>query len=184
MTSENRLAQGIVLTLSAEPLELRPAALKFLLRLRQLAGHTRRYVTYTKSLATMFQRCTNSIRTWRNYLVDAGYIHWMTNPRNGKTTILITEKVEPPSRRAKLAEQRRIDALPAPLPWQPPKPVVMPPDKAPWWKYPTKSVFCLGGTQFSATIKTNKNLPIEPTQPTGECFEPNPNHYVQDQRRR
>lgn len=149
----NRLSSGIVLTLSAEPLELPAAPLRFLLRLRQLAGHARRLQTYTKSLATIFEVCPNTIRNWRNVLVDHGYIHWLTNPRSGQTTILITEKVEPPSRRAKVEEQRRIDALPTPLPWQPKKPIVLPPDPKPWWKTPAKSSFCLGGTQPFASIK-------------------------------
>jgi hypothetical protein len=154
----NRLSEGIVLTFSAEPLDLPAAPLKFLLRLRQMAGKSRRLVTYTKSLATLFDRCTNTIRNWRNELVDAGYIHWLTCLRTGRTTILIRESVESPSMRARLEEQRRVDALPKPLPWQPPKPVVMPPETKPWWKFPVKSAFCLGGAQLFAPIKTSKKL--------------------------
>lgn len=154
----NQLSQGIILTLSAEPLELAGGPLRLLLRLRQLAGHSRRLVTYTKSLATLSGCCTNTIRSWRNVLVEAGYIHWVTSPRTGRTTIYLTEKVEPPSRRARMEEQRRIDALPNPLPWQPQKPVVMPPDPKPWWKMPSKVPFFVGGAQPSAPVKTSKKL--------------------------
>lgn len=155
----NALSSGVVLTISAEPLELPPQALKFLLRLRQLAGHSRRLVTYTQSLATMFERTTNTIRAWRDVLVEQGYIHWVTNRRTGQSSIYLTEKVEPPSRRAKIEEQRRIDALPSPLPWQPPKPVVIPLDPRPWWKLPAISSFCPGGAKRFAPIKSNKILP-------------------------
>lgn len=157
----NALSSGIVLTMSAEPLELPAPALRFLLRLRQLAGHSRRLVTYTKSLATMFDRTTNTIRAWRDVLVEQGYIHWTTNRRTGQSSIYITEKVEPPSRRAKIEEQRRIDALPSPLPWQPAKPIIIPKDLPPWWKLPTISSFCLGGAKLIAPIKTRKILPPE-----------------------
>jgi hypothetical protein len=153
---ENRLNQGIVLTISAEPLELPAAPLKLLLRLRQLAGKARYLVTYTQSLATLFGRSTNTIRAWRLVLVEQGYIHWVTNQRTGQTTIYLTEKVEPPSRRAMIEEQRRIDALPTPLPWQKPKPTVMRPDPRPWWKLPTESSFCLGGAKLSAPIKSRE----------------------------
>jgi hypothetical protein len=155
----NRLSQGIVLTLSAEPLELPAPALRFLLRLRQLAGHARRLVTYTQSLATMFDRTTNTIRAWRNVLVDQGYIHWVTDRRTGQSSIYLTEKVEPPSRRALIQEQKRIDALPSPLPWQPPKPIVLPKDPPAWWRLPTKSMFSLGGAKLSAPIKSREILP-------------------------
>lgn len=154
----NRLAQGIVLTLSAEALDLPAAPLRFLLRLRQMAGHARKLVTYTQSLATLFGRCPNTIRNWRNVLVEAGFIHWMTNSRTGITTIYLTELVEPPSRRAKLAEQRRIDSLPTPLPWQPARPMILPPDPAPWWSFPKKSKFSLRGTQSLAAIKSSKKI--------------------------
>jgi len=161
-----RLADGIVLTLSAEPLgDLRPGPLRLLLGLRKLAGGSRRLVTYTRSLATLFGRCVNTIRNWRAELVDFGYIHWMTDPRSGQTTILIRERVEPPSRRAKMEEQRRIDARPAPLPWQPPKPVVLPPDPKPWWKKPARSAFSLGGAQSRAPIK-----PSERKEGSGRSF--------------
>lgn len=160
MPGSHTLSRGIVLTLSAEPLELPPAPLRLLLRLRQLAGHSRRLVTYTRSLATLMGRTPNTIRNWRAVLVERGYIHWLTDPRSGQTTILITEKVEPPSRRARIQEQRRLDLLPTPLPWQPQKPVVLPPDPQPWWRFPAKSSFCLGGAQSVAAIK-----PREKTEP-------------------
>jgi hypothetical protein len=152
----HRLSQGIVLTISAEPLELPPQALKLLLRLRQLAGKARRLVTYTQSLATLFNCTTNTIRNWRNVLVEQGYIYWSTNPRTGMTTIMLTEKVEPPSRQAKAEEQRRIDALPMPLPWQKPKPVVLAPDPKPWWKFPAKSAFCLGWQNFLRPLRQER----------------------------
>ena len=42
------LADGIVLTISAEPLgDLRPGPLRLFLGLRKLAGHARRFTTYT-----------------------------------------------------------------------------------------------------------------------------------------
>jgi len=148
----NHLSRGIVLTLSAEPLELPAAPLRFLLRLRQLAGHSRRLVTFTKSLATLFGVSTNTIRNWRNVLEDDGYIHTWTDQRTGQSTYLITEKVEPPSRRARLAEERRLD--------------VRTPDPKPWWKFPVprgiptpgrgismKSSFCVGGAKPFAPIK-------------------------------
>lgn len=154
----NTLNRGIVLTLSAEPLGLPPAPLSFLLRLRQLAGHARRLRTYTQSLATLFGRTTNTIRNWRDVLVEAGYIHWVTDPRTGQTSIFITERVEPPSRRARIEEQRRIDALPSPLPWQPAKPIVLPRDPAPWWRIPFQTRRCLGGAKSFAPIKARFNL--------------------------
>jgi hypothetical protein len=145
-----------VLTISAEPLDLPAQALKFLLRLRQMAGKARKLTTYTKSLATIFNRTTNTIRNWRDYLLDAGYIHWLTDRRTGMTTIMITELVEPPSRRARIELQRQIDALPLPLPWQPQKPVVMGPDPKPWSKFPMISKFCMGGAKLIEDIKTSK----------------------------
>lgn len=152
-----KLAHGIILTLSAEPLEdLRPGALRLLLTLRKLTGHSRRLATYTKSLATLLGRCTNTIRNWRAELIEKGYIHWITDQRTGIVTILLRDRVEPPSRRAKIAEQRRIDALPNPLPWQPPKPVILPPDPRPWWKAPLRTVLAWGGAQNPAPIKPSK----------------------------
>lgn len=156
----NTLNQGIVLTLSAEPLDLPAGPLKLLLRLRQLAGKARRITTYTQSLATLFERTTNTIRAWRNVLVEAGYIHWVTNQRTGQTSIYITELVEPPSRRALIQEQQRLDALPSLLPWQKPRPRLLK-EHRPWWRLPTDSVFCVGGAKLVALIKVRKILPPE-----------------------
>jgi hypothetical protein len=165
MARDNRLGEGIVLTISAEPIgDLRGGPLRLLLQLRQLAGHSRRLVTYTKSLATLFDRCVNTIRAWRTELVKKGYVHATTCARTGTTTYLITERVEPPSRRNHIAEQRRIDALPEPLPWQPKKPKVMKDDPAPWWQWPdvvdwrANSKASQGGAQKSAPIKASKNI--------------------------
>lgn len=94
-------------------------------------------------------------------LVEAGYIHWYTNPRTGQTSIYITELVEPPSRRAMIEEQQRLDTLPSPLPWQKPRPQLLR-EHRPWWKSPIESAFCLGGAKFSAPIKSReKKTPEE-----------------------
>lgn len=137
----NRLDQGIVLTLSAEALRLAPGPLRLLLRLRQLAGHSRRLATYTKSLATLFGVTTNTVRNWRNVLIQEGYIHWLTDERTGITTILIRIKVEPPSRRAQLAEPGPAD----------------PKELRTWWKYPTIPKR-LGGAKSISPIKPRKIL--------------------------
>jgi hypothetical protein len=164
--AHNNLHLGIVLTISAKPLDLAPGPLKLLLRLRQMAGTDRFFDTLTSSMATILGVSTNTIRNWREVLVEAGYIHWVTrtcNRMSGWTRIYIRESVEPPSRKAKLAEQRRIDAQPAPLPWQKPKPVVLPPNIKPWWKTPVKTILSLGGAQRHAPIKTSeKKEALEP----------------------
>lgn len=154
MTAPNRLHMGIVLTLSAEPLDLPAGPLKLLLRLRQLAGKARCLDTKTSSLAKLFSRTTNTIRAWRAVLEEYGYIHVFTVPRTGITTYWITEQVEPPSRRALMEKQRQIDALPKPLPWQKPKPNLMGPEPKTWWQFPKKSAFWLGGAKPIALIKT------------------------------
>lgn len=151
---------GIILAMSAEPLgELRPGPLLLLLLLRKLAGESRRLSTYTASLATMLDRCPNTIRTWRAELEEAGYIHFSTSMRTGQTTFYVLERVETPARRAAAEEQRRIEALPAPLPWHPARPIALPPDPAPWWRKPApalrpwKTETSQGGAQKTAPIK-------------------------------
>lgn len=133
------IGEGLILTLDAEPLAtLRPGPLRFLLALRKLAGHSRRFLTYTKSLAKLLGRCPNTIRAWRNELVEKGYIHWLTNARTGQTTILIRMAVEPPSRRNQVDPPKRKPGL--------------------WWKKPKDSSAWRGGTQFFASIKPKKEI--------------------------
>jgi len=122
----------ICLTMSAAPIldrQINGPALRCLALVRSLAGHRRMFQTLTQSLATQLDRCTNTIRTYRDQLVAAGYIWWTTNKRTGITTIMIREAVEPPSRRAKLEAERQAESYPQ------------------------------GGAQFSASIKTRKILP-------------------------
>jgi hypothetical protein len=92
-------------------------AYKCLALIRSLAGHARILRTLTKSLATQLGVCTNTIRNYRDALVEAGCIWWQTNQKTGITTIMIREKVEPPSRRARLEAERQAEAWPrAPQP--------------------------------------------------------------------
>lgn len=155
----NRLSQGIVLSLSAEPLNLPAAPLRFLLRLRQLAGENRWYETHTSSLARIMECCPNTIRNWRNILIEAGYLHWVTDLRNRCIRFYLTPKVETPTMRALIEEQQRLDALPAPLPWQPPRPILIPAPPRPWWKSAAISNRCLGSAQQAASLKkSGQNL--------------------------
>lgn len=101
------MSNRIVLTTSLDPFldrRLRGDAPRCLALLRSLAGHARTFTTLTSSLAKQLGRCTNTIRNYRADLVAAGYIWWTTDPRTGHTTVLIREAVEPPSRRAALAD--------------------------------------------------------------------------------
>ena len=93
----------IVLTTSLDPFldpRLRPGAVRCLGLLRSLAGHSRLLSTLTASLARQLGRCTNTVRHYRDELVDAGYICWTTDRRTGIVIVLIRSTVEPPSRRA------------------------------------------------------------------------------------
>lgn len=95
----------IVLTTSLDPFldpRLRPGAVRCLGLLRSLAGHSRLLSTLTASLARQLDRCTNTIRNYRDELVSAGYIWWTTDRRTGVVTVLIRTAVEPQSRRAAL----------------------------------------------------------------------------------
>jgi len=78
------------------------------------------FATLTKSLATQLGRCVNTVRAYRDELVQAGYIWWTTNPRTGVATVMIRSSVEAPSRQTALVHT--------------------------------------GGAQFSAPIKSRKNL--------------------------
>ena len=95
----------ILLTCSLTPFlddAICPGAVRFLALARSLAGHRRMFETLTSSLATQLGRCTNTIRNYREQLVEAGYLWWSTNRITGITTIFIRGAVEPPSRRAAL----------------------------------------------------------------------------------
>jgi transposase-like protein len=150
----------IVLTISADAVldpELSDGAVRLLLLIRSLAGHSRRLVTLTQSLATALNRSTNTIREWRDQLEEGGYISHRTDGASGRTTILLLEAVEPPSRRAALAAQREIDAKPAALPWQPQPAPALKPDPAPWGKPPQPRPWRVGA-QRGAHIKPRKIL--------------------------
>jgi hypothetical protein len=95
----------IVLTCSLTPFlddTICPGAVRALALCRALAGHRRTFQTLTCSLARQLGRCTNTVRNYRDQLVEAGYIWWTTNQRTGIATIFIRGAVEPPSRRAAL----------------------------------------------------------------------------------
>ena len=95
----------ILLTCSLTPFlddAICPGAVRCLALARSLAGHSRTFQTLTSSLARQLNRCTNTVRNYRDQLVEAGYLWWETNKRTGVTTIFIRSAVEPPSRRAAL----------------------------------------------------------------------------------
>jgi hypothetical protein len=95
----------ILLTCSLTPFlddTICPGAVRCLALARSLAGHSRTFQTLTSSLARQLNRCTNTVRNYRDQLVEAGYLWWETNKRTGITTIFIRGAVEPPSRRAAL----------------------------------------------------------------------------------
>ena len=86
------MSNRIVLTMSLDPYLtpiLRPGSVRCLVLLRSLAGHERMFTTFTKSLATQLRRCVNTVRAYRDELVEAGYIHWTTNSRTGIVTVMI-----------------------------------------------------------------------------------------------
>lgn len=175
----------IVLTMSADPVldpELSDGAVRLLLLIRSLAGHSRALVTLTQSLATQLRRHPDTIRTWRDQLEAGGYIHFRTDPRSGHTTITLREAVEPPSRRAALAAQRERDARPVPLPWQKqpvpapkpdPKPWAAPPQIKPWREIRAASTASQRGAGLGRDIKSNRILFLRPPHPVpaGECEE-------------
>ena len=85
------LGEGVILTLNARPLfQLKAGPLRFLLGLRKLAGHSRSFETLTCSLAKLFGRCVNTIRTWRNELVEQGYIQWILDRRTGRRASVLS----------------------------------------------------------------------------------------------
>jgi DNA-binding transcriptional MocR family regulator len=133
------MTNSIILTMGCAPLDdeaLSDGAYRLLCKLRSLAGHARVLQTFTSSLAALMRRGTNTIRCHLGELENYGYIYASTDKRTGVTTIRIRESVEPPSRQARLAEQRKIDEAPTPLPFQKPRPQVIKPDKEPWWRKP------------------------------------------------
>ena len=129
----------IVLTVSADAVldpDLSDGAVRLLMLIRSLAGHSRVLVTLTQSLATQLRRHPDTIRDWRGQLEAGDYISSHTDPHSGRSTILVREAVEPPSRRALMAAQREEDVRPAPLPWQTPRLVILKPDPKPWGTLP------------------------------------------------
>lgn len=87
----------IVLTMALEPAldrSISPGAYRCLVLLRSLAGRARQVRTLTCALGRQLGRCTNTIRTYRDQLVGAGYVWWATDRRSGVTTVVIRSAVE------------------------------------------------------------------------------------------
>ena len=88
----------IVMTMALEPAldhALSPGAYRCLVLVRSLAGKARILRTLTCSLARQLNRCVNTIRTYRDQLVLAGYLSWSTDLRTGVTTIEVLSPIEP-----------------------------------------------------------------------------------------
>ena len=142
---------------------LSPGAFRCLALIRSLAGKARTLRTLTCSLARQLHRCVNTIRTYRDQLVAAGYLSWSTDPQSGVTTVDLLEPVEVQSR----------PAMKAPAPWP------VEPSPAPWRR---------GGAQFPAPINrtlykhfllgTARDMP--PGLPMGEPL-PQPPRYTPDE---
>lgn len=128
----------IVLTTSLDPFlddRLRDGSKTCLTLLRSLAGHARMFQTLTCSLARQLDRCTNTIRAYRDELVEAGYIWWTTDRRTGISTIFIRTAVEPPSRRAALEGGAQFLA-----PIKPSKEILPPQRRPAVWQAPVKAL--------------------------------------------
>jgi DNA-binding transcriptional regulator YhcF (GntR family) len=107
------LSDRIVLTMSLDPALDRGIcgnAHKTLSLIRSLAGHGRRLVTLTCSLARQLGRCTNTVRNHYRELEEAGYLWWQSDRRTGLATLYVREAVEAPSRRARLEAERQAEA--------------------------------------------------------------------------
>lgn len=159
--SSSALTRGLILTMDAAVLELRSGPMRLLLALRKMAGTRRHFRTRTKSLATLFGCTTNTIRNWRNELVLRGYIHWITDPLSGVTTIMIRLKAEPPERRNQEVKPSRK------LWWMEPRSI----GPKSWWKFGagSRTGGGEGGAKFSAPIKAkNFSSLIQPPLRTVE----------------
>ena len=155
------LTRGLVLTMDAAVLELRSGPMRLLLALRKMAGTRRHFRTRTKSLARLFGCTTNTIRNWRNELVLQGYIHWITDPLSGVTTIMIRLKAEPP-------ERRNQEDKPSRKPWWMEPRSIGPKS---WWKFGAgpRARGGEGGAKFSAPVKAkNFSSLIQPPLRTVE----------------
>jgi hypothetical protein len=141
----NRIVLTMSLAATLDP-AIDGGAHRLLSYVRSLAGHRRMVVVLTKALATALGKCTNTIRNYRDPLVAGGYIWWVTDKKTGKTTIFLREKVEPPSRRAQLADERQAERQ----------------AKA-WPRMPNNSKLG-GGAQKFAPIKTSKKESLSCTQ--------------------
>jgi hypothetical protein len=111
---------------------LNAGAYRCLTLLRSLSGRARTLDTLTCSIARQMGKCTNTIRTYRDQLVAAGYVWWTTNRRTGITRVLILDPVEPVERTAG-QERAAWPKLPSPANWR-------------------------GGAQFSALINSGKKV--------------------------
>ncbi len=106
----------IVLTMALDPAldgALCPGAVRCLLLVRSLAGRSRVLHTLTQSLATQLDRCTNTVRSYKDQLVAAGYLTWTTNVHTGISTIHVLDAVEP----AQEGQGKRVEP-PRPKDWR------------------------------------------------------------------
>ena len=107
------MSDRIVLTMSLDPALDRAIcgnAHKTLALIRSLAGHGRKLVTLTCSIARQLGRCTNTVRNHYRELEEAGFIWWQSDQRTGLATLYVREAVEPPSRRTRLEAERQAEA--------------------------------------------------------------------------
>ena len=106
------MSDRIVLTMSLDPALDRAIcgnAHKTLALIRSLAGHGRKLVTLTCSIARQLGRCTNTVRNHYRELEEAGFIWWQSDQRTGLATLYVREAVEPPSRRTRLEAERQAE---------------------------------------------------------------------------
>ena len=123
-----------------------------------LAGKARVLCTLTCSLARHLGRCVNTVRTYRDQLVAAGYLAWVTDRRTGVTTIEVLAPVE-----VGTARQGRGR------------------DKAAWPVEPAQASWHHRGAQFLAHI--NKNPILKGFLGTARCvpYEIQPPRYTPEE---
>lgn len=151
----------IILAMSLDPAlnrALSPGAYRCLALVRSLAGKARVLRTLTCSIARQMDRCVNTVRTYRDQLVAAGYLAWATNRRSGVSTIEVLASVE-----VQTAGQGRVR------------------EKASWPVEPTPAPWLRRGAQFLAHINRNPILKGFLATARGTPYEIQPPRYTPEE---